>query len=498
MPGLKRAAPSKELEELIQLFLKAEMEIVNEIARLRSLGLADYHAVAALDRVQRILRKLESDCWEYVPKMVEREFYVRVPEARKIMEPVEKHIAGYANAAVLTGEQSDIAQRLIINLMGEITEATGTAGSILEAHLLGRLDEDLFRQVGLAQTAAMKAAGRGPYKQLGSFVAGLMREGVTAFVDKAGRRWSLHSYGAMVCRTTSRQAEVLSVLTADPDQDLYQISSHKTTCPLCAPYEGRVYSRSGRDPDFPPLADAFERIDPAGGDDLANTYLNIHPSCLHMLHPWTAKGLSPEAIQTIKDFSDPKKNPYSIDPRTQEQREAYRKKEAGRRKWLADYRQWEKYRSLLGDGCPKTFQTFQKHKLAGDEKYKALRRNYRKAKGLEKYRELRYHNDGTIVVTDDWTKIDHPKIDRKYKPHAVVDTLSRNGKQHDRTIYDSSGIMMLQIHSGDHGHPKQHPFGTRGEHVHEFVWTGQGLAKRAIREVNDMERIQHKDILEAD
>lgn len=217
-----------------------------------------------------------------------------------------------------------------------------------------------------------------------------------------------------------------------------------------------------------------------------------------MLHPWTAKGLSPEAIQTIKDFSDPKKNPYSIDPRTQEQREAYRKKEAGRRKWLADYRQWEKYRSLLGDGCPKTFQTFQKHKLAGDEKYKALRRNYRKAKGLEKYRELRYHNDGTIVVTDDWTKIDHPKIDRKYKPHAVVDTLSRNGKQHDRTIYDSSGIMMLQIHSGDHGHPKQHPFGTRGEHVHEFVWTGQGLAKRAIREVNDMERIQHKDILEAD
>lgn len=126
MPGLKRAAPSKELEELIQLFLKAEMEIINEIARLRSLGLADYHAVAALDRVQRILRKLESDCWEYVPKMVEREFYVRVPEARKIMEPVEKHIAGYANAAVLTGEQSDIAQRLIINLMGEITEATGT------------------------------------------------------------------------------------------------------------------------------------------------------------------------------------------------------------------------------------------------------------------------------------------------------------------------------------------------------------------------------------
>ena len=56
----------------------------------------------------------------------------------------------------------------------------------------------------------------------------------------------------MVLRTASRQAEVLAVLTENPDHDLYQISSHGTTCPLCAPLEGRVYSKSGRDPDFPP------------------------------------------------------------------------------------------------------------------------------------------------------------------------------------------------------------------------------------------------------
>jgi len=61
----------------------------------------------------------------------------------------------------------------------------------------------------------------------------------------------------MVSRSTSRQAEILSVITADPEQDLYQISAHGTTCALCAPYEGRVYSRSGKDPDFPPLSDAF-------------------------------------------------------------------------------------------------------------------------------------------------------------------------------------------------------------------------------------------------
>ena len=78
------APNAKELEKLIQIFLKAETDIINEIGRLRSQGLVDYHAVAALERVQAILRKMESDSWEYVPRMVEKQFYVRVPEARRL------------------------------------------------------------------------------------------------------------------------------------------------------------------------------------------------------------------------------------------------------------------------------------------------------------------------------------------------------------------------------------------------------------------------------
>ena len=84
MPSLNRAPNEKELQKLIQIFLKAETDIINEIGRLRSMGNVDYHAVAALERVQAILRKMESDSWEYVPRMVEREFYVRVPEARRM------------------------------------------------------------------------------------------------------------------------------------------------------------------------------------------------------------------------------------------------------------------------------------------------------------------------------------------------------------------------------------------------------------------------------
>ena len=57
MPTLARASPDRELERLIRLYLKAENNIINEIGRLRSRGLVDYHAVAALERVQAILRR---------------------------------------------------------------------------------------------------------------------------------------------------------------------------------------------------------------------------------------------------------------------------------------------------------------------------------------------------------------------------------------------------------------------------------------------------------
>ena len=379
MAQIERAPNAEELEKLIALFLKAETDIINEIGRLRSMGNVDYHTIAALERVQRILQSLENECWDYVPKMVEKQFYVRVPEARRIIEPVEKHIAGYQSAAVLTSDQYAVVDKLVSNLMGEITDASMTVMATLQSALIGRVEPDVYRRVGLEQVAAMQATGRGVNASVPAFVQTLRREGVRAFTDKAGRDWSLHTYCTMASRTTSRQAEVLAVLTADPEHDLYMISSHGTTCGLCAPYEGRVYSRSGTDPDFPPLAAAFGKIDPAGPDTLANTWLNIHPGCLHVLLPWTEVGRTEEEIQKIKDFSNPRKNPFSVDPRSEKQIAAYRKKEEARRRWLANYRQWERYRETLGDEVPKTYQTFVKHKTANDEKYKTWMKLYREA-----------------------------------------------------------------------------------------------------------------------
>lgn len=370
---------TKNLDILRKIYLKAETDIINEIGRLRSQGLVDYNAVAALKRVQRILQGLVDDSWRYVPKMIEEQFYVRVPEARRILEPAEKHMIGYANAEALTGEQYAVVDKLITACMSDLMGATATLSNNLENLIVGRQIPDLIRLETLKSAINIEATGRAIRREVPQLVTAIRRDGVTAFTDAAGRKWSLHTYANMALRTTARQAEVLAVLTADPDHDLYMISENGTTCAVCAPLEGRVYSKSGTDPDFPPLAEAFGKIDPDGATTLENSWLNIHPNCLHALIPWTPIGRSEAEIERIKRKSSFATNPRTIDPRSEAQIRAYRNKEKSRSHWLNDYRQWENYKIRLGDKAPKTFETFQKHKNLDDNTYKEWQKLYRSA-----------------------------------------------------------------------------------------------------------------------
>jgi hypothetical protein len=78
-------------------------------------------------------------------------------------------------------------------------------------------------------------------------VADLRSRGITAFVDRAGRRWTLENYSAMVVRTTTREAVTAGTRNrmADHGQQLITVSDHGTTCPICSEFEGNTYSATG-------------------------------------------------------------------------------------------------------------------------------------------------------------------------------------------------------------------------------------------------------------
>lgn len=73
-------------------------------------------------------------------------------------------------------------------------------------------------------------------------------KGLPGFVDRSGREWSPEAYINMDIRTTvNNVAHETQFARMDAyDCDLMEVDSHAGARPLCAPYQGRIYSRSGR------------------------------------------------------------------------------------------------------------------------------------------------------------------------------------------------------------------------------------------------------------
>jgi hypothetical protein len=122
------------------------------------------------------------------------------------------------------------------------------------------------------------------------------------------------------------------------------------------------------------------------------------------------------------------------------------------------------------------------------------RKNYQKE--LDKYKEVRYNKDGTVVVTDDMTAKKHYSPPDNFKSNAVVDYIS--GKKHQQTnraFYDQDGKMIKQIDGGNHGRPKSHPFGKNGEHAHDITYPNGEFYRGDGRELTDEERLINGDFL---
>lgn len=246
-------------------------------------------------------------------------------------------------------------------------------------YVIGRREADVVRQQTLRSVALNEATGSGMVNAQKDLITNLLDKGLVCFVDRGGRQWTLGNYCNMAVRTTSAQASNVGEIFDDPEQDLYIIVDRKSTCPICAKYEGRVYSRSGTNPNYPPLKDAFSKIDPNGTDDIENTYLSIHPNCRHTIAKWVERAHTPEQIEAYRKYSNPATNPYSNDPRSQAEIKRYKERERVMGLEAASEREYRKLMQYIPVSELGSWITFHKHFLKKDTKYKKLLEKYRNA-----------------------------------------------------------------------------------------------------------------------
>ncbi|MFA2694793.1 phage minor capsid protein [Bacillus mycoides] len=92
-----------------------------------------------------------------------------------------------------------------------------------------------------------------PQQALRQTVSKWSQKGIPALIDKAGKRWSTEGYVNLVCRSTSNNVanEMQDKRAEEYNVDLVETSSHLGARPKCAPYQGKIYSMSGKSKKYP-------------------------------------------------------------------------------------------------------------------------------------------------------------------------------------------------------------------------------------------------------
>lgn len=113
-----------------------------------------------------------------------------------------------------------------------------------------------------------------------------------------------------------------------------------------------------------------------------------------------------------------------------------------------------------------------------------------------KYTKRLYNDDGTLYVTDNWTKRMHPHIGLKYEPYAVIQLREQKGDfvQLNRAIYDENGRLEKIIHGNNHNEKFKRDIGMK-EHKHIFSYNDNKPNRSEGLPWDDVDRKENKDLL---
>lgn len=158
-----------------------------------------------------------------------------------------------------------------------ITKVTASHGGIL------RSVDDIYRTI-IAEVSApgvvsgSESTGAAVQRALNRFAD----QGITGFVDKAGRNWQLDTYAAMATRTAAGRAMIdgrMETYKAD-GRKFVIVSNSPEECSMCRPWEGKVLSIDGDG-----VGAEYGGFRVAGTLAEARSAGLQHPRCTHDLRP---------------------------------------------------------------------------------------------------------------------------------------------------------------------------------------------------------------------
>ncbi|MGW2839646.1 phage minor capsid protein [Streptomyces sp. NPDC001493] len=206
------------------------------------------------------------------------------------------HRAGVAELGALDDDARRLVDEITPQAQAVDRLAEQTVERVTDTHRsILRTIVDRFRAI-VSQVAALPILGTATRRQ--ATQAAMQRwadEGITSFVDRAGRRWKLTSYAEMAVRTgvarAAAEGHMRTLQTAGVQ--LVTVSTAPRECPKCRPWESKVLTISGPDGARTIEVEHATRdgeqvpVRVAGSLDEARRAGLQHPNCRHSVAAYT-------------------------------------------------------------------------------------------------------------------------------------------------------------------------------------------------------------------
>lgn len=319
-------------------------------------------------------------------------------------------------------------------------------------------------------------------------------KGIPGFVDKAGREWSPEAYINMDIRTTvnnvAHQAQFARM--DDYDADLVMVSSHIGARPGCEPFQGKLYSRSGKAGFAQDLNGSRIPYSSWGATSYGQPGGLLGINCGHQIYPFipgfTRMSYKPyPKAQNDKAYAQSQRQRYLERQVRSAKRECAMLDKLGDKDGFAAASAKLKQRNQALKGfTAQTGRAFKSDRVQTADFNKRL--NSKALSVIKAASKPLTNAAGTPIIKASKTFI-------SAIPNSITQVTNRQGGV-DRNYYDANGRQIKQISNNDHGKPKRHPYGLHGEHAHEYQWGDDGnLTDRPMRELTEDERKENSDIL---
>lgn len=262
----------KRIQELIKIYRRAMKKIAGEINGATDFGRAS--RLVLLTQIRQVLTELGGDLDKWAETEIPEYYKLGIEEAEKQLQEAGAELKKLEAFTLIDRQAVDaIVNEVQLGFLESMRGVERNARIAINQAV--RLEVNALLAQGIISGEAQR--------QIAREVKGFLQEqGLTALIDKSGRRWELDTYTNMLVRTKAVEARNrgLGNRVAEHGYDLVQVSDHNSEHDACAKWEGKVLSYTG----------AIKKGTRIGKWVVAGSYqdaLNggiFHPNCRHALN----------------------------------------------------------------------------------------------------------------------------------------------------------------------------------------------------------------------